>query len=777
MAEAQTSKERLKEITDSIETGIRELFQSDKYQQYLTTMSRFHRYSVNNQMLIYLQKPNATLCASFTSWKNKFERNVMKGEKGIKIIAPTPYKKMIEQEKLNPDTKKPMLDADGKVITEEKVIQIPMYKVVTTFDYSQTDGKPLPELAENLNGNVQNYDVFMEALKRSAPVPISVVPLAPNLDGFFDTEHQSISLREGMSEVQTVSAAIHEIAHSKLHNKELPEIKEQWKVVMVSDGGKKRDLTGGFDTEAEAIAEAEAHDWNYVDENQLEWRLEVEEDTSIAEFVKKSRNTEEVEAESVSFAVCAYYGIATGENSFGYIAGWSQGKDLPELRSSLETINKTANGLITDIDRSYAEVMKERGIDKAEPEQAASAMEYLMHSNPTATGDSDRCFVQAYTKQDGELIPGEVIGVSTAEQCREISASLNAGSMTVPEAKAAFALDAPSLDTEAPAAPVSEITVEEAPAVTAPDNGDVPDPAISVQSMNAYGYTDADMLPLTKDRALELAERDVTVYLLHPDNTEAMAFDADEVQSFDGIFGITREDWDAVKDEFGVSEPKQDMETEFLSSPGDSFAIYQLRDAPELAELRFMNSDYLQSKGIEIQRENYTAVYASNLDPVGDEQDKLNQIYATFNIDRPADFTGHSLSVSDIVALKQAGSVSCHYVDSWGFKELPTFLPQQNYLKNAEMAMEDDYGMIDGIVNNGPKQQTTANLEQQVKSGQPISLLEYVEAVRRESAEKAPSQDTTSEQKPSVLAKLKSPISPAKTTKTAPVKSAERELL
>src|SRR5574344_1143285 len=287
MAEAQTNKERLKEITDSIETGIRELFQSDKYKQYLTTMSRFHRYSVNNQMLIYLQKPDATLCASFTSWKNKFERNVMKGEKGIKIIAPTPYKKMIEQEKLDPDTKKPMLDTDGKVITEEKVIQIPMYKVVTTFDYSQTDGKPLPELAENLTGNVQNYDVFMEALRRSAPVPIAFEAMSANMDGYFSTTDQRIAIREGMSEVQTVSAAVHEIAHSKLHNKELPEVRDQWKLVMVSDGREKKDFRGGFDSLEEAEKAADELHWQYVDDNHYVWQLETAEDHSIAEFVKK----------------------------------------------------------------------------------------------------------------------------------------------------------------------------------------------------------------------------------------------------------------------------------------------------------------------------------------------------------------------------------------------------------------------------------------------------------------------------------------------------------
>ena len=185
-----------------------------------------------------------------------------------------------------------------------------------------------------------------------------------------------------------------------------------------------------------------------------------------------------------------------------------------------------------------------------------------------------------------------------------------------------------------------------------------------------------------------------------------------------------------------------------------------------------MNSDYLQRKGLEIQRENYTSVYASNLGTAGDEQDKLNQIYATFNNDRPADFTGHSLSVSDIVALKQAGGVSCHYVDSWGFKELPTFLPQQNYLKNAEMAMEDDYNQIDGIVNNG-KKETVAELEEKVKAGQPISLLGYVEAVRREAEPQR--QPERSEKKPSVIAMLHSNVS-EKPLKTAPAKSAEREI-
>ena len=696
MAEKQSNKDRLKEITDSIEKGIQELFQSEKYRQYLRTMSRFHKYSVNNTMLIYMQKPDATVVAGFNKWRDQFGRNVLKGEKGIKIIAPTPYKKKIEEAKLDPDTKLPMLDADGKAIMEEKEIKIPMYKPVTVFDVSQTEGKPLPQLAADLTGNVQNYEIFMEAVKRSAPVPVFMENMT-GMDGYYDDENQRIAVRTGMSEVQTVCAAIHEIAHSLLHShsKEANELTPSWKVVMVSEGGTKHDFSSGFKTEAEAKHFAEAENWHYLDENRFEWRLEVEEDLSAVKTAALSRSTEEVQAESISYAVCDYFGIETGENSFGYIATWSKGKELPELKASLETINRTASGLITDIDRNYKALMKELGLDK-EPESLAE--------------------------------------------------------------------------------PVQEITVQEPEPVSAPDNGCVPDPAISVESMNAYGYTDANMLPLTKERALELMERDVTVYMLHTDNTEAMAFDADEIRSFDGIFGVEASEWETVKDRFAP----RDYEKAFLDNPADSFAIYQLLDSDDTARLHFMNYEYLEKKGLSARRENYAAVYAGSLNRRGDTQDKLNELYETFNIRRPEDFRGHSLSVSDIVALKQNGVVSCHYVDSWGFKELPGFLKPENYLKNAEMAMEDDYGMIDGIINNGPRK-TVAELEEQSKTGKPISLLELAQAVHREDAEKRREQQPVrrekSGEKPSILAKLKAPsVADTKSVKSAPKRSAEREL-
>ena len=401
--EKQTNKERLKDITDSIERGIEELFQSDKYAEYLRTMSRFHKYSVNNTMLIYMQKPDATLVAGFNKWRDQFERNVMKGEKGIKIIAPTPFKKKIEQEKRDPDTNLPVLDADGKVIVEEKEIKIPMFKPVTVFDVSQTDGKPLPQLASDLQGNVQNYEVFMEALRRSSPVPIEIIPIHDGADGYFSLDKQKIAIREGMSEVQTVSAVVHEIAHpsSTIRRKsknrrvlkkyqeveifDVPGLFSNGRIdpATIPEGMYVYDLRGSDDDPGQPITVENHVTVNHAGSVITAKPLDLGEDGRLnlteeecLNFVggeisayrflneqRKDRNTEEVEAESISFAVCAYYGIATGENSFGYIATWSKDKELKELRASLETINSTSSELITDIDRHYADIMKEREAD------------------------------------------------------------------------------------------------------------------------------------------------------------------------------------------------------------------------------------------------------------------------------------------------------------------------------------------------------------------------------------------------------------------------------
>ena len=708
MAEKQSSRDRLKEITASIEDGIKELFQSESYAQYLQTMSRFHHYSVNNQVLIHMQKPDATLVAGFNKWKNQFGRNVIKGEHGIKIIAPTPFKKKIEQEKLDPDTQLPMLDADGKIITEEKTIQIPMYKPVTVFDVSQTEGRPLPQLAHDLSGNVANYDVFMEALRRSSPVPISIEVMGGGMDGYFDLEHQDIAIRKGMSEVQTVSAVIHEMAHALLHNR----------------------------------------------------TKDTEEKTP-----ELSRSTEEVQAESISYAVCAYYGIATGDNSFGYIASWSKDKTLPELRESLEVISKTADGLINDIDRHYAEILKEREAEliAAEP---AMAMERLyavddryLHVQRTDTGVDYTIYDKASMKEiDGGQLDMEIS--TLAESALEICNSHGIGQNAPLQVADIGILD--ELQAAQDAAIAIEPPVQENPE----SETDIPaDPAISVEARNAYGYTDDAMLPLTKERAMELFERDVPVYLLYGDNTEAMAFEQTEILNHDGIFGIDRADWEAVKEQFPVITENR-WQKAFQQNPADSYCIYQLRRDPELAELRFMNSQYLREHGLEPAFDHYEAVYSGSLPSDGSTEARLDDLYMKFNTAHPQDFTGHSLSVSDIVVLKQQGAVSSHYVDSVGFVQFPAFLPD-NYLKNAEMSMEDDYGMIDGIINNGPKEQP----ETKPKAPDLSALFEAARQVVQEDK-----QVSEPGKKPSVLAMLHAPA-PSRSEKTAQTKSAERDLI
>ena len=799
------NREQLKEITDRIEAGIRDIFESgdmDKYRNYLRTMSRFHNYSLNNQALIHLQRPDATLVAGYNRWRDKFSRHVLRGEKGITIIAPTPYKKKIKQEKLDPDTMLPILDADGKIVTEEKEIEIPMFRPVKVFDYAQTDGKPLPERVAspvaNLTGSVENYEAFMEALRRSSPVPVEFKSLSAEMDGYFSPKSQSITLREGMSEVQTVSAAVHEIAHAKLHNYGLQQV---------------------------------------------------------AERKAKSRNAEEVEAESISFMVCAYFGIETGANSFGYVATWSKNAELPEFRASLDTISKTANGIITDVEKHFAEVCKERGIElpkdteyelvtipPTREDALAFAADYAAFlrrglnvpdssDSPTAEAVADRLLagedaelrkeLEDFVKLADELgiddgshallerfnglfrqewrakeepqpeVETEKLYLADDSKYVHVQRTEESIDYTIYDAGTKKALDGGQLD--APDMTLSAAALEvcklhglgnavqlsladsemiqalqeanELPPLPELEQGyPMPDAAIGFQEMYQYGYTDGNaMLPLTKERAMELFMQDVPVFLLYGDNTEAMALDAEDISSHTGVFGVEREEWDAVRGVVTLSE-QADTEKLFLENPQDAFLIYQIRRGGELDAYRFMNYDYLQSKGVTPERGGYDAIYTGGFMDYGNARTNLDMIYQRFNVDHPADFKGHSLSVSDIVALKQNGIVSCHYVDSIGFRELPNFLKPENYLKNAEMAMEDDYGMIDGIINNGPKQPTVTALEEQVKAGFSISLTELAAASHRE------------QKKPSVLEKLRERTPEQSKNKTAPKRSAEREL-
>ena len=852
MADKPTNRERLQQITAGIEQGIKELFESEKYMRYLSVMSRFHRYSVNNTMLIYMQKPDATLVAGYNKWKNQFERHVKRGEHGITIIAPTPFKKKIEEQKLDPDTKAPILDAEGKAVMEEREVEIPMFRPVKVFDVSQTDGKPLPELASTLSGNVQNYEAFMEALRRSAPVPLSVEPMAANMDGYFSPDRQRIAIRAGMSEVQTVSAAVHEIAHSKLHN----YAKAQEEAVRAGDKEPPK---------------------------------------------KKDRNTEEVEAESISYAVCQYYGIQTGENSFGYIANWSQGKELPELRASLETINKTAGELIADIDRHYKVICKERGIDlTAAPEPQLDPIEQLAADidqfsfdydtyeyrdqvdnredalrELTATlrsGDASgvRDWLQEFADENepgeavtkaaelldrlDQLVPepdpnlvkmadeARAMGVDTAwNSDKEFPVSFDT-ERTQPSAEAQEALllvddatylhvqscdtgwdytlydaatmkqldggqlDAPELSLSTAAlkicemrgmggqsiryAPLSMIeTLQEAaiqqmqaaaqaavPEVTqlpdapeqALDEYPMPDPALTQDNLEKCGYLDSDLLPLSKERAYELMAQDLTVYMVQQGENPAMAFDTADLDAHDGIFAVTREEWeDSPSFDAQVMDRmdhQQEREQAFLNHKGDCYAIYQVKHTDELRDIRYEGLEWVKSIGRTVQRDNYDLVYTAPLTPGDLKGSVLDNLEYRFNNEHPADYRHPSMSVSDIVAIKQDGKVSCHYCDSFGFQQIPGFLPD-NPLKSAEMTVEDDYGMIDGVINNGTKEPTVAQLEQQARSGQPISLMDLAAAAHREDRDK----------KKSVMDQLKSqPKSEHK--KTAPKKSAEREI-
>ena len=813
---AEKNKERLKEITDSIEQGIKDLFQSDRYAQYLRTMSRFHRYSVNNTMLIYMQKPDATVVAGFNKWRDQFSRNVMRGEKGIKIIAPTPFKKKIEEEKLDPDTKIPIRDSDGKVIMEKKEIKIPMYKVVSVFDVSQTEGKPLPTLANDLMGNVKQYEIFLEALRRSSPVPLAFEGMEPSTDGYFSEKDQRIAIRSGMSEVQTVSAAVHEITHATLHNYE-------------------------------------------------QARLTAAKGDETAEPPKpKDRRTEEVEAESVSYAICQYYGIQTGENSFGYIASWSKDKELPELRASLKTINKTASSLITDIDRNFREVLKEydtvleqfagdayrytasvmkppfplnsieeeipatvedlksgygkdtrdairsaakvegvaspdellRRLDEIEkiyPPRQTEAMYLLDNSaylylkenedgygytlydkeslRETASGFADEgvssiptAYEQALslehlTPATSEKVPIDILSKIAAVREQDVQEYIRENNLSnheqiEPEVQTAS--DQPKAPDMLPEAP--EQVLDEYP---------MPDLDLTVADLKACGYLDGDLLPLSKERALELFEQDLTVYMIE-DGGASMAFDPNEIQAHSGLFAVSREEWEESREFSSAVEDRmkhqEQREAAFLKTSQDAFAIYQVNDGDKLRDIRFEPLSWLESKGISVDHGNYDLAYTAPLTDQDSTDDRLAALWDRFNNNHPADYHRPSLSVSDIVALKQNGVVSCHYVDSFGFQEIPAFLKPENYLKSAEMSIEDDYDMIDGVIDNG-KNPTVAELEQQAKTGQPISLLEPAEASRREHDEK----------KKSVVEQLRSQPVSREHKKTAPDRGAEME--
>ena len=677
--------EKLKEITDRLEQGITELFDSERYREYLRVMSKFHNYSFNNTLLIAMQKPDASLVAGFSAWKNNFGRNVIKGQKGIKIIAPSPYKVKQEMKKIDPHTQQPIIGKDGKPVTEEKEITIPAYKVVSVFDVSQTEGKELPDIAvDELTGDVERYRDFFAALEKTSPVPIGFEQIPGSSHGYYHLEDKRIAIQEGMSELQTLKTAIHEIAHAKLHDIDLnaPENEQQPRV---------------------------------------------------------DRRTREVEAESVAYTVCQHYGLDTSDYSFGYVAGWSSGRELSELKNSLETIRSAAAEIINSIDETLAELSKaqdkeqtagQEQPDKEEtavqehPKQEAPAQEkaaftpetiYRVRRNPYSDSKENTYLLQAYvTQENGRAKMGAVLFTGTPQKCRELMGQLKSGELTEGQVKELYA------------------------------------------------------------KAQETAKT-----------------------------------------------AEQDKGT---------FSIYQLKHGDETRDLRFEPYDRLQATGNVVDKANYELVYSAELTP----GTSLEDIYTRFNIDHPKDFKGHSLSVSDVVVLHQNGQDAAHYVDSFGYKNVPEFLQEQkqltpdeletgetiktprgtfyvtdmsreqmeaagygfhhqsddgkylvmgngtrafaiaaeqreNPLKAAEQTTEQNENMIDGIINNTP---TVDELEAKVKAGETISLVDLANAVK---ADKERGKGKP-EKKPSIRAQLKADKEKAQKKAAAKTKNHDLEV-
>lgn len=822
MAEKGNTQSQVKEIIGRLEAGMQDLFTSEKYMSYLQTLARFPRYSTRNVLLIHMQKPDATLVAGFQTWQSKFGRYVKRGEKGIKILAPTPFTVKKERQKMDPDTHMPVLSSDGLPVTEEVELRIPRFKAIPVFDISQTDGKPLQDLqlVEELSGDVRHYELFLEALRAVSPLPISFKAFPPEQDG--ECEYGvGIRIREGMSEIQTIAAIVHEITHAVLHDGTLqPEPDENAK--------------------------------------------------------PKDSRTKEVEAESVAYTVCQYYGIETSPNSLGYIAEWSKSRELKELNASLDIIRKTAVTLIDGIDRRFRELAAERGIDltaersavapaetvppKECDEQAAQAafarlapgdMVYLENAvkpvQVVAVRETDVLFVapelaveltcspekvvrsllvhaanlplleaaaehsqpeaalaepeakpeKQYDLGYGHLgngltvwnrleeQDGDYVTVAHIDPDRSVTfydknmpESVRAGIEEVArtsDMRISATQDAPVFHTPPePQAPEMPEPIPEAaqmpkPAQTSPEPEDVPpDPAIGFSERDLYGYTDDAMLPLLTERALALFDADHTIYMLHPDNTEAMVFEREEIAGHDGIFGIEAEEWQAARE---FEQMKQDnrsseasKEVELLYGTGDRYGIYQLKDGDALHFHRFSSLQQLEQDGLAVERNNYKLVYAAPL-PADTGLEELFDLHN--RDDRPAATEMRSLSVSDVVVLRRGDEVTSHYADSRGFAALPAFLGMESRPQE-----QPGYSQLE----NTPEEPTgpsVAELEATVKAGGQISLTDLASAVHREKAR------PERKEKPSILAQLQESKRTAQgmdASKTAPKRDSEREV-
>jgi len=821
-----SEKQKVKEITDKLEAGLKELFESEKYKSYLSTMSKFHNYSFNNTLLIAMQKPEATLVAGYQAWQKNFERHVNKGEKAIRILAPAPYKIKEERDKLDPVTGEMMFDENGMPQKEETEVTIPAFRAVSVFDVSQTDGKPIPELEVNeLLSTVEGYEDFVQALMNISPVPIAFEDIPGDSKGYFSTAEKRIAVQENMSESQTLKTMVHEVAHSMLHDKEVNQSMD---------------------------------------------------------IPVKDRNTKEVEAESVAFTVCQHFGIDTSDYSFGYIAGWSSGRNMKELKSSLDTIRKTASELITGIEGAMQELQlnremeqehgKEsillvhnedfseynlvsvRGMDSAELISALSTMNeedksnissYLESKGAWTTELADEQTEEAeeyhidvrYNMDTDELIDVKErveqpidTNLSVMGQAEQLINQLEAEKniFTSEERNLivnyAYKLDDMNKTRElAEKLAYREQYAQQDVALTIIDAkaeiDALPDPMIGLSEMREYGYQWNEMLPLTQEKALELFEHDLHVYLLHTDGTESLAESRERIEEHEGIFGVEKETWNkALKQQtkitlilmdeqereytypypvvavdieemggdrtavFKTSEPISDTDVaeihnafygtdlefeiekelgitwvesinyedgsvitpemarkeQLLYASTDKYGIYQLKPNLELDSLRFEGTESLKRMGITkdnfdaIKPENYTLLYVGELSELQKETQgaTLEAIFEKFNLDHPEDFRGHSLSVSDIVVLHQNGQNTAHFVDFFGYTEIPDFLREQTPEKEE---MQDTSGHnvqktepeIDGdeIIDLGDEtEQVLAEMKKTLESEQETEL-------------------------------------------------------
>ena len=672
--------EKLKEITDRLEQGIAELFDSERYKEYLKVMSKFHNYSFRNTVLIAMQKPDASLVAGFSAWKNNFERNVMKGQKGIKIIATSPYKIKQEIQKIDPHTLKPIIGKDGKPVTEEKEVTIPAYKVVSVFDVSQTEGKELPDIAvDELTGDVDRYKDFFAALEKTSPVPIAFENIEGGSHGYYHLEDKRIAINEGMSELQTLKTAIHEIAHAKLHDIDLNAPKD----------------------------EQQPH----VD-----------------------RRTREVEAESVAYTVCQHYGLDTSDYSFGYVAGWSSGRELSELKSSLETIRSAAAEIINSIDENLAELQKaqdkeqtagqeqptregqEAAPEKPDPEAAApgksGAQEkagaapkeaftpetiYKMRRNPYGDSPENSHLLQAYvTQENGRAKMGDVLYTGTPEKCRELMGQLKSGGLTEGDVKQLYAKAQETAQTAGQDKDTFSIYQIKGGDETRDFRFEPYDRLQAAGNVvDRANYELVYSAPLAPETSLE------DIYT---------RFNIDHPKDFKGHSL-------SVSDVVVLHQDGQDA-AHFVDSVG-------FREVPEfLQEQKQLTPDDLETgETVKTPRGTFhvTAMSREQIEAAG------------YGFHHQSDDGKYLIMGNGTRAFAVAAEQA----------------QRDNPLKTAEQTIEQNGNMIDGIINNTP---TVDELEAKVKAGEQISLVDLANAVK---ADKERGKGAKPEKKPSIRAQLR----------------------